>query len=366
MTMQRIAIIGGGIAGLTVALRRERLGDRVTLFEANAHVGGQLQTEIRQGFVVEHGAEGFVARSEVVPPLSLEAGIGDDPVEQLEQRSYRFDGRTLIELLPGEAGRLLGFQVSPDDLGRGIRSFTQGMAELPTRLSLVLAPRIELRLQHAIERVVPHRSGVTLRDAHGQLQEFDAAVVATTARSAASLLSDAFGSVARALQESSLLSSLTVSLGYPRDAIAHPLDGTGFIVPEPEQLGGVRAVTFSSSKLPNRAPSGHALLRVFFRPSEHDLRTLSDAAWVERAEGALATALFARGPAPHSFVSRWPHALPVFDASHRARVSALETALRSTSSSIWLAGAAFHGSGIDAAIRSAEATAVALSPKTGA
>ena len=190
--------------------------------------------------------------------------------------------------------------------------------------------------------------------------EFDAAVIATTARSAARLLGDAFGPVARSLQESSLLSSLTVSLGYARDEIAHPLDGTGFIVPEPELLGGTRAVTFSSSKLPNRAPSGHVLLRSFFRPSEHELLTLSDAAWSERAERAIATALSARGPARHSFVSRWPDALPVFDPDHRARVSALETALRDESSRIWLAGAAFHGSGIDAAIRSGEATALAL------
>jgi len=360
MSMQRIAVIGAGIAGLTVALRREQLGDRVSLFEASARVGGQLHSEIRDGFVVEHGAEGFVARSEAVPTLALAAGIGDRIVDQLEQRSYRFDGRGLVELLPGEAGRLLGFQVSSDDLGRGIRSFVDGMAELPARLAVELAPRIDLHLQRAIERVSPRPSGVTLRDARGQELEFDAAVIATTARSAASLLGDAFGSVARSLRESALLSSLTVSLAYPRDAIQHPLDGTGFIVPEPDSLGGARAVTFSSNKLPNRAPSGQVLLRSFFRPSEHDLLTLSDAAWAERAEHALAIALSAHGPARHSFVSRWADALPVFDPDHRARVSALETAMRGESSRIWLAGAAFHGSGIDAAIRSGEATALAL------
>ncbi|HEY3253061.1 MAG TPA: FAD-dependent oxidoreductase, partial [Polyangiaceae bacterium] len=68
--MQRIAVIGGGIAGLTVSLRRAQRGDQVCLFEANAQVGGQLSSESRDGFIVEHGAEGFVARSEVVPPLA--------------------------------------------------------------------------------------------------------------------------------------------------------------------------------------------------------------------------------------------------------------------------------------------------------
>ncbi len=157
-----------------------------------------------------------------------------------------------------------------------------------------------------------------------------------------------------------LLSSLTVTLAYRRDAIAHPLDGTGFIVHNPEQLAGVRAVTFSSSKLPNRAPADHALLRLFFRPSEHDLQTLSDGAWSERAERGLAAALPVRGPALRAFVSRWPNALPVFDPAHRACVDALETALKQHAPRIWLAGAAFHGSGIDAAIRSGERTALAL------
>ena len=58
-----------------------------------------------------------------------------------------------------------------------------------------------------------------------------------------------------------------------------------------EQLAGVRAVTFCSSKLPNRAPTGHVLMRAFFRPSAHELDTLSDTEWTQRAEAALATAL---------------------------------------------------------------------------
>ncbi len=357
--MQRIAVIGGGIAGLTVALRRARLGDQVSLFEANARVGGQLSSETQDGFVVEHGAEGFVARSEVVPPLAALAGIADHVVEQLEQRSFRFDGRDLVELLPGEAGRLLGFQVPTDDLGRGIRSFWHGMAELPERIALALGTQVELHLRRAIKSVAPIPGGVTVLGADGQSLDFDAAVVATTARSAANLLGDALGTRAHALQDSALLSSLTVTLAYRRDAIAHPLDGTGFIVPNPEQLGGVRAVSFSSSKLPNRAPADHALFRLFFRPSEPDLLALSDGAWTERAERGLASALPVRGPALRAFVSRWPNALPVFDPAHRARIRALEAAL--ADQRIWLAGAAFHGSGIDAAIRSAEATVLAIS-----
>ncbi|HTA88959.1 MAG TPA: FAD-dependent oxidoreductase, partial [Polyangiaceae bacterium] len=194
-------------------------------------------------------------------------------------------------------------------------------------------------------------------EAHAS-HHFDGAVIATTARSAARLLGDSIGQPARALRDSALLSSLTVSLAFRAERVRHSLAGTGFIVPSPEELEGVRAVTFASSKLPHRAPMGSVLLRLFFRPSEHDLQALSDAAWTERAERALGLALPVSGSAERAWVSRWPDALPVCDDAHRARVAALEAAL--SAYPLRLAGAAFHGSGIDAAIRSGEHAAQAL------
>jgi oxygen-dependent protoporphyrinogen oxidase len=353
----RIAVIGGGIAGLTVALRRVAAGDRVVLFEASSRLGGQLRSEAQGGFVVEHGAEGFVARSEAVPALAADAAIFDELVEQLLQQSFCYESGKLIALAPGEAGRLLGFQVATEELGRGIRSFRRGMGQLPEQLSSKLASNVEFRLSTPVESVMPHASGVTVTTAR-LAEDFDAVVVATTARSAAALLGEAFGADAQALADASLLSSLTVTLAFRREHIAHPLDGTGFIVPAPEQLAGARAVTFASSKLPERAPEGYALLRVFFRPRADELAELSDAAWVERAERALGQALSLSGASEQAWVSRWPDALPVFDDAHRARIRALERALEPVR--IRLAGAAFHGSGIDAAIRSANATAAAL------
>ncbi|MEP7050514.1 MAG: FAD-dependent oxidoreductase [Pseudomonadota bacterium] len=354
--MQRIAVIGGGIAGLTVALRRLNAGDQVVLFEAAPKVGGQLSSETRDGFLIEHGAEGFVARSEAVPALAMAAGISDHLVDQLEHRSFRFDGAQLQLLEPGEAGRLLGFQVPADELGRGIRSFLHGMGELPERLAGILRGRLDLQLNCSVSSLTPHDRGVTVRRENGPSAEFSSAVIATSARAAAALLEGALGPPACALRDSTLLSSVTVALAYRREHVQNPLAGSGFIVPDPEQLEGARAVTFTSSKLPHRAPPDHALFRIFFRPSEADLRDMSDLAWAERAGCALARALPLSGAPVQAVVSRWSNALPVFDDAHRARVAALTSALAGRR--IWLAGAAFHGSGIDAAIRSAERAAL--------
>ena len=49
---------------------------------------------------------------------------------------------------------------------------------------------------------------------------------------------------------------------FPRDAVRHDLLGTGFVVPRSEGLN-ITAGAWISSKWPQRAPEGHALLRAF-------------------------------------------------------------------------------------------------------
>jgi len=361
--VQRIGVIGGGLAGLTVAYRAAQAGRSVVLVEPADRLGGQLWTVHDQGFTVELGAEGFVARSEAVPALADALGIGAALVGQSETRSYGFDGARLVPLAPGEAATFLGFQVPRDELGKGIRTFQQGMGQLSDalagELTSSLRDRVELRLGARAATVTPVGSGFRIPLEGGSAVDVSSIVVATGAVAAASLLADAFGEPARALAAAPTLSSCTVTLAYPRDAIDHPLDGTGFVVAAPHQEHGFRASTFITSKFPDRAPEGQASLRIFFRPAAEDLAAMSDDAWTARAEACLGRVLPVRGSASRSWVSRWAAALPVFEPAHKARVLALEAALAGRGVS--LAGAAFHGSGIDAAVRSAEAAALAIS-----
>jgi oxygen-dependent protoporphyrinogen oxidase len=356
--VRHIGIIGAGVAGLTVAYRRHLAGDRVSLFEASPRIGGQLHTERSGGFLIEHGAEGFVAGSSALAELSASLGIAASMIGQEVTDSCSFDGQRLHRLAPGEAGRLLGFQVGARALGKGIESFRGGMLELAESLRDRLGPGTPCALGTPIEtlralgsrwQIVPTRSAPV---------EVDAVVVATTALAAAELLGEAFGAPARALAASEASSSVTVSLAYPRAAIAHPLDATGFVVAEGAQAEGFRACTFASSKLRERAPAEHALLRLFFRPSDADLTHASDADWVARAQRSAQRALEIEGEPERAWVSRWSRALPVFDPAYRARIGSLEEQLRG--SHVSLAGACFHAPGIDGAVRSAEAAARAL------
>jgi oxygen-dependent protoporphyrinogen oxidase len=191
----------------------------------------------------------------------------------------------------------------------------------------------------------------------GGAWDADEVIIATSAAAAATLLAPLAGDAARALAAANAHSSTTVEVAYERDAIAHPLDGSGFVVGPGVNLDGLRACTFTGSKFSARGPSHKAALRLFFRPeNEHD--ELDDEHWIARATAALGHVLKVEANPLQAWVSRWPRALPVFDAAHHARVAELERAL--VSQHARLAGSAFHGSGLDAAVSSGERAADAV------
>ena len=370
---RRVAIVGGGLAGLVVAFRLQggtnaapprsagAVPLEVCVLEAAPRLGGQIETTLEDGFVVERGGEGFVARSSALPALAADLGMpASELVDQATLRSYGFDGTALHALEPGEAARFLGFQVAREDLGRGIRSLRRGMGSLLAALegALRTEPAVALHTASAVRTIERDARGLRVMLQAGTTVAVDAVVVATGAASAAELLLGLGGEQARALGEANAQSSVTVELAFARDAVQHPLDGSGFVVALDAQREGLRACTWSSSKFAARALPGKIALRAFFRPTAEELATLDDAAWIERAERGIGRVLPLSAPPQRAWVSRWDRALPVFDDAHRQRVAALEATLRAQR--VLLAGSAFHGSGIDAAVQSGERTALAL------
>ena len=66
--MGAVAVVGGGVAGLSAAYRLKQRGIRVVVYEAGDRVGGVVRTERREGFVAELGPNSIAA-----PPASLRA-----------------------------------------------------------------------------------------------------------------------------------------------------------------------------------------------------------------------------------------------------------------------------------------------------
>ncbi|WP_263419665.1 protoporphyrinogen oxidase [Terriglobus albidus] len=76
--MKKIAIIGGGISGLTAAYRLHRLGMACTLFEAGPRLGGIVETHRENGFVIECGPDSWVAEKPWARELAIELGLGGE------------------------------------------------------------------------------------------------------------------------------------------------------------------------------------------------------------------------------------------------------------------------------------------------
>lgn len=77
----RVAVVGGGIAGLTAAWELARAGVPVELYEAADRLGGAVAPHMLASVEVDAGAEAFATRSRAVPQLIEELGLSDQVVE---------------------------------------------------------------------------------------------------------------------------------------------------------------------------------------------------------------------------------------------------------------------------------------------
>ncbi len=352
-----MVVVGAGLSGLAVAARLLAAGQDPLVLEGSTRVGGQIHT-LREGeLTVELGAEGFVARSRAVPALCQLLGLEAELLAQLTTDTFAVESGGLVLLPPGEAARRLGFQVPPEELGRGIRSLRLGMGQLTDALSLRLgAERLRLRTTVAALRGKPGELTLELED--GSSLEASSVVLAAPARRSAALLAPLGLSGGALLGAAPLMSNVSVNLLYQRAQLRDYPPGSGVIFPDSFGSVGLRALSLVEQKFSGRVPAGQSLLRVFFRPVADALHTWSDERFAAEAATAIGQVLRVTGEPQRSWVSRWADALPVFSPDYRAQAAAVDEALQALG--VHVTGSAFHGAGIDAAVVSAEIVAVRL------
>jgi protoporphyrinogen/coproporphyrinogen III oxidase len=462
----KLAVVGGGIAGLAAAHRavemaRERgLTLELALFEAGDRVGGTIQTERHEGFLVEYGPDSFLSEKPWALALCRRLGIEDRLIRTDDRfrRTYvAFRGRLHLlpdgfqllaptrlgpfvrsglfswpgklrmamdlvlprggdpdESLGGFVSRRLGrealervaqplvagiYTADPDalslaatmprflELERRERSvilglwrtarrapaeaagasgarwslfvtFADGMEEFVRALAGRL-PSDAIRLKERVASVTREGEGWRLGKADGSAAVADGVIIATESHQAGRMLRYTDPSLSHLLDGIAYASSATVTLGWRRADIPHPLDGFGFVVPQVERRP-IIACTFSSVKYRGRAPDGFALLRVFVGGAlneailDGDDETLSRVARAELGEllGIQAPPLFSR-------VSRYPKAMPQYHVGHLARVEAIEGCLRAHPG-LALAGGAYRGVGIADCVHSGEDAAARM------
>lgn len=442
----RIAIVGGGVTGLSAAYQANQLGHDVVLFEASPRLGGKVQTESRDGFLVETGPDSFVVGKNSVLELATELGIdheiistrpdnggarvwregrlhplpeglmlmapsklrplfgssllswkgkirvlgdllvrrrsGDD--ESLESFVIRRMGREVLERIaePLIAGihaaepatmslrasfpRFLDMEDRDRSLilaarratkrrstvsGRShFASFRNGMGQLTSALVDGLE-QVEVRISVPVTAIAPGRAGYRLTSGDGQNEAFDGVVVAAPSDVAARLVESLSPDAAAAIREIRRVSTATVTLAYRTSEIPE-LVGTGFVVPSAERRR-IMGVSFLSNKWEGRVPDeGHVLMRAFIGGAHgRELALAEEDRILATTRRELTEMLGIEADPLFSRVASWEGGLHQYRLGHIDRVGRAEKALASHPGVV-LAGAAFHGVGLNECVAS--------------
>jgi len=234
-------------------------------------------------------------------------------------------------------------------------SFAQGMQVL---INAVTRIKTDLFMKTRAQRISFDRGWRIYTDQNEKI-EAEAVCLAVPAYVAASLVGDVDARLAEKLRAIKYASTATINLAYRRAAIAHPLNGFGFVVPFIEKRSLI-ACTFSSVKFAGRAPDDHVLLRAFAGGAlQPEIFALDEAEMSRRVEADLRELLGIREDPRFTEVAKWERSMPQYEVGHLDRVNEIE-GLVNQLPGLALAGNAYRGAGIPDCIRSGEAAAESL------
>ena len=451
--MKRVAIIGGGIAGLATAYylhERGRGAVDYTLIESAPNFGGKIVSARDNGFVVEGGPDSFLTTKTAALELCRALGLGDqligtndagrkvfvwsrghlrampdgvmliiptklmpfvtsplisplgkmrmgmdalipprrdDSDESLSHFVRRRLGAEALDKIaePMIAGiyvadaenlslqstfpRFLDMEKKYGGLLRGViaqkraangngksgsgkpatsmfMTLRGGLQDLTDAIVARLAPRHDALLPNrAVVAVTRDDGAYDLALGDGAHLHADEIVFASPAYAAADLVQGIDPALADSLRAIRYVSTATVSLGFRRAELTHPLNGFGFVVPRSEKRQ-ILACTWSSTKFNDRAPDGHALVRAFIggAHAEH-LVNQDDAALAQMAREELRAMMGITAMPVLTKVYRWQKANPQYEVGHQARIAEIDRRVASHRG-LHLVGGAYHGVGI--------------------
>jgi len=438
--MNPVAIIGGGITGLSAAFGLKQRGVPVRLFEAGDRLGGVIRTTREGGRVAEWGPNSILETSPLVSQLVSDLGLESrrcysDPKAEaryivrrhklvavpsspwtfattplfslqakLRAMAEPFIGRpkqdweeSVAQFVNRRLGQeFLDYAINPMVAGiyagnphqlSVIHAFPKlaaveqkyrslfigqflGARERKRRAEVskanapkfsfddgleVLVEALETHLSGDIELSSPVRSidregdgwSLLIDSPLGQKKVACSAVlIATPAYRMAELKLQAPGLVdLSAFTEIHYTPVATVTLGFKRADVAHPLDGFGALVPEKENLSILGAL-FPSSLFPGRAPKGEVIITTYIGGARAPMLALRpEKALVETALADLKLLLGITGEPTFQSVSVFRRAIPQYNIGY-GRFKRLMSAVESEAPGVFIAGHAREGTSV--------------------
>ena len=443
-----VVVVGGGVTGLVAARRLAGAGAGVTLLERSNRLGGLVTTDHDDGFVIESGADSFVAGKGSLLALARELGLDGQVVssrpehrgsyvwwdgdllplpggllliapsrirsllgspllswagraraladlvlprsdgvedESLESFVTRRLGREMLErvaepliagihaaepdtmslrssfprLLEMEqeyrslilAARAAASRAAPADGLSHFASFSEGMGQLVAALAAD-SRGVEITTGIGVTGIDEAGSpGYRVRLDDGSALVADGIVLATPARVTSALLNGLVPEAANAVSGIHQVPSTTVTLAYAAEDLP-PLSGSGFVVPS-VQGRMISGVSFLSQKWDNRVPGpGSVLLRAFVdRNHGREFVLADDDTVTKMVLDELKVMVGIHATPLRSWLTIFQEGLHQYTMGHLDRVAAAEHAI-GAKRGLALAGAAFHGVGLNECIDS--------------
>jgi oxygen-dependent protoporphyrinogen oxidase len=359
------------------------LGSQLFSWPGKLRMGAELFVPRRQDDRGDESIGAFITRrfgreaaTYIAEPLL--AGIHAGDVDRLSVRAlfpqFVDAERTHGSLLRAFRARQSANQKSDIRNADGVfRSLPGGLSELVRTLVQSLPPGT-VQTGATVTRVSDRPSTDSSSDAvessprflvecaNGAAVEARAVILAAPAFVTSTLTRDYDADLSRLCSEIPYASSAAIVLAFDRQAVRHPLKGSGFVVPRVEG-GTLLAVSWLSSKWPGRAPDDRVLLRAFVGGARdpHALER-PDEQLVKEALTALTPLLGIAAPPLLSRVYRWERANAQHEVGHLARVAAIEHAL-TRHAGLYVTGSGFRGTGIPDCIADGRSTARAAADK---
>jgi len=443
---RRVAIVGGGIAGLAAAHALLTGGDppEVVVFEADGRVGGKLLTSPFAGHTaIDEGPDAFLARlpwgtalartvgleSSLVSPAAGKAAVWWNQLHDIPQGLLLGMPTDVMALakskLIGWGGKLRAAtepfrprtSIEPDSLGAYVRARFGSevhvrlvdplvgsiyaadtdhfsLAAVPQIFDLASTSRSVLIAGRRMPKPSPDagpvfyapRGGMgalatatadAVRAAGGTIrldarvselaadgdgwrvdgEHFDGVILASPAKPTAPLLAPVAPEVSAAVAAIPAADVAMVTIAVDRaDWPSHLTALSGYLVPKPMQRL-VTAASFGSQKWTHWADGDSIILRISLGRDGLPVLHLSDEQLLGAAVDEVGHHLGLGLQPRHARVSRWSGAFPQYRPHHAVVVAEAE---RHLPAGLALAGASYHGIGVPACIRSAQAAANVL------
>jgi oxygen-dependent protoporphyrinogen oxidase len=448
-----VAIVGGGITGLTAAYELTRRGRSVAVLEASSRAGGLIRTERAGGFTIEAGPDSLLAAKPAGLELVHQLGLASDVIHVRTPGAFVLRGRRLFRL---PSPSLLGLPLTWRALAR------YDLLPWRARLRLALEPRIAPRASTADESVAsffrrrfgpdtvdliaqPLLGGIHAGDIEAlsmaslfprllELERTQGSVLGKRGTAPVSSgkkgglspffalrggMGDLVAALQRALPDGAVcldapververltggwhlsakgashlsrtvlfaapapvvgrliapfdataadlcarvpyVSTASVALAWPRSHVAHPLNGTGFVVARRHSAVRITAATWVSSKWDARAPEGSILIRAFLGGAhDPDAVDLPDDDLVTTVRGDLADVMAITAEPSLARVFRWRGAGAQHTVGHLERVIEIEQRLRALGA-LYVAGSGFRSVGIPDCVADARRVAAEI------